>query len=335
MTDRKRLVAVLVTVLSIIGLAITHGLTIVSRVLDFLQFAELARAVMERANKVPAPLWYEWILYVGILSGLGVLVWDIWLRDFVTKSSSDEPTYCTASEAMSWIAYGEMLPLDVWEKRYSDFAAVFGSKAVPEWSAPLVQAERMFPEAARAGDFKIKGKKEGSQTPENVPDDVLAAHIVIPMHSNRIQIGDGLGIREVLEWDVPEYQDLIVRRKDVIARWPKPIAEKIQNLRQEDASELHIALKAYRGSLQTPRSDEIEAAYEKFEKIALQFNSHRLLGPYIGKLIETGTPLRAEKYEMAMGSPTALDGDERMKLSNKFREASDVILRETEWAIYD
>lgn len=312
-------------------------LNFIGIVFDFLQVKTLANKAWEVANKMAAPLWHEQVLLVVGVSCALLLIWDIWLRDFVRwllAQPDAEPTYCTASEAVSWIAYGEMLSLNVWNKRYGDYEGVFGRDDIPDWHAPLEQAEKALREAARAGKIKIKGKKDGTQVPENVPDDVLAADVVIALYSNGIQIKSGADLQTILDWDVPKYKDLILRQVEVKKLWAQPISKNIQKLRVEDARELHVTLKNYRGLLQVSDPATIQQAYSKFEKTALVFNGNKLLGPYISKVIEVGTPLRAEKFEIANGSSTILDGNDRNELFYKLKQASDVILEETEWALY-
>lgn len=82
MIGRRRLVAVIASVLGVIGLAVAHGLSLLGAVSDLFGAVEFAKSLKQQADRMPAPLAYEAILYLGIMGGLAYLVWDIWGRRF-------------------------------------------------------------------------------------------------------------------------------------------------------------------------------------------------------------------------------------------------------------
>lgn len=132
------------------------------------------------------------------------------------QAGKSDPVYWSLSETLSWIAFGEAISAKQWVgKNHSENLDIDSEKEMARFN----EAERDLFEKLRARELVALGKKNNSESYEDIPDIYFLSDVSCAILHDQIDVNpENLGA--VLKWDGPKWRDVRLKREDVKREWP-------------------------------------------------------------------------------------------------------------------
>lgn len=135
------------------------------------------------------------------------------------KADATAPTYWTASEAITWIAFGRAITQEESKQTAID---EFLNDQPEEEKVALNSAEAELFERLRSQSMKALGKEGNSEKYSDIPHTVFLSKVGINILHNTIGMDWGADLATRERWDLPDWRDVKVWRSDVLRFWPQP-----------------------------------------------------------------------------------------------------------------
>lgn len=139
------------------------------------------------------------------------------------------PKYWTLSEAVTWLAFGEPIKAKDFTAKFTEKQPSYSPERTSEFDEPLKRSIFRLLEAMRRGDIVAKGQQGGSPKFLDISQNHVASNVDLHLHSDSITASGSNDIGSLLEWDLPDYNNVLVEVDHVKklspdgGRWPSAL----------------------------------------------------------------------------------------------------------------
>lgn len=134
------------------------------------------------------------------------------------EDQEEGPVYWTLAQTLSWIGFGKPITRQQWTKDYiADDLLIRPEDEIRRFN----EAEQQFFEKLRGEELTALGKKNDSQLYEKIPATYFLSDVECAILHDQISGGTS-SLNTMLKWRGPKWEDVRIKRKDVLSLWPSP-----------------------------------------------------------------------------------------------------------------